>query len=98
MAPVFEMWADGKVRESLAASEDVRERIAHLPQDVREHVTALRALHSISLGRAAEALVIADAIARAALPPTDLPIGIITALLGSPVFIWLLWGRRQHAA
>ena len=62
MAPVFELWAEGKVQESVAASEDVRERIAHLPQDVREHVTALRALHSISLGRAAEALVIADAI------------------------------------
>jgi hypothetical protein len=62
MAPVFELWADGKVEESVAASEDVRGRIAHLPQDVREHVTALRALHSISLGRAGEAMVIADAI------------------------------------
>lgn len=62
MAPVFELWAEGKVQESIAASEDVRGRIARLPPEVREHVTALRALHSISLGRAGEALVIADAI------------------------------------
>jgi iron complex transport system permease protein len=41
-------------------------------------------------------LVIADAIARTIIAPAELPIGIVTALLGAPVFIWLLIreGRR----
>ena len=41
-------------------------------------------------------LVAADALARSIIAPAELPIGIITALLGAPVFIWLLIreGRR----
>ena len=41
-------------------------------------------------------LVIADGIARTIIAPAELPIGIVTALLGAPVFIWLLIreGRR----
>lgn len=41
-------------------------------------------------------LVIADGIARTIIAPAELPIGIVTALLGAPVFIWLLVreGRR----
>lgn len=35
-------------------------------------------------------LVCADIVARTALPPSDLPIGIVTALVGSPIFLWLL--------
>jgi iron complex transport system permease protein len=35
-------------------------------------------------------LVIADGIARTIIAPAELPIGIVTALLGAPVFIWLL--------
>lgn len=38
-------------------------------------------------------LVIADAVARTALAPQQLPVGIITALLGVPLFLYLL--RRQ---
>lgn len=41
-------------------------------------------------------LVIADSIARSIIAPAELPIGIVTALIGAPVFIWLLLreGRR----
>jgi len=35
-------------------------------------------------------LVIADGIARTIIAPAELPIGIVTALIGAPVFIWLL--------
>ncbi len=35
-------------------------------------------------------LLLADVIARIALPSSELPIGVVTATLGSPIFIWLL--------
>ena len=41
-------------------------------------------------------LVACDALARTALYPTELPVGIITALLGGPFFLWLLWGRGRE--
>lgn len=37
-------------------------------------------------------LVIADLLARTLLPAGDLPIGIITALIGAPLFMKLLFG------
>jgi iron complex transport system permease protein len=40
-------------------------------------------------------LVICDTAARTVMAPTELPVGIITALLGGPFFVWLLLGRRQ---
>ena len=41
-------------------------------------------------------LVIADTFARTIVAPAELPIGIVTALIGAPVFIWLLMreGKR----
>lgn len=39
-------------------------------------------------------LVGADMIARQIVAPAELPIGIVTALLGSPVFLWVLMRRR----
>ena len=38
----------------------------------------------------ASALLLADIVARLALAAAELPIGVITATLGAPVFIWLL--------
>jgi iron complex transport system permease protein len=35
-------------------------------------------------------VVAADAVARAAIAPVELPIGALTAALGAPVFAWLL--------
>ena len=41
-------------------------------------------------------LVVADGLSRTIIAPAELPIGIVTALIGAPVFIWLLVreGRR----
>jgi iron complex transport system permease protein len=39
-------------------------------------------------------LVLADLLARALLPPTEIPVGILTACVGGPFFLWLL--RRQR--
>ena len=35
-------------------------------------------------------LVFADTVARTVLTPAELPVGVVTALLGVPVFLWLL--------
>ncbi len=43
-------------------------------------------------------MVICDTLARKIMPPTELPIGIITALLGGPFFIWLLVTRKRVSA
>ena len=40
-------------------------------------------------------LVICDTASRMVMAPTELPVGIITALLGGPFFLWLLLARRQ---
>jgi iron complex transport system permease protein len=40
-----------------------------------------------------------DVVARLVIPPAELPIGIITAVVGAPVFLWiLLRDQRQGAA
>lgn len=36
-------------------------------------------------------LIWVDVIARSAFDPIELPVGVITALLGGPFFMWLLW-------
>ncbi len=41
-------------------------------------------------------LPLADTLARLALAPTELPVGMITALIGAPFFIVLLKQRPQH--
>ncbi len=41
-------------------------------------------------------LVLADALARSLVAPTELPVGTLTALLGAPFFVSLLRRRRQY--
>ncbi|MEV7653093.1 iron chelate uptake ABC transporter family permease subunit [Streptomyces anulatus] len=41
-------------------------------------------------------LVVADVLGRVLVRPEELPIGIVTAVLGAPVFLWLL--RRSEAS
>jgi iron complex transport system permease protein len=41
-------------------------------------------------------LIWADALARVVLAPMELPVGVITALLGAPFFCYLLYARRPH--
>ncbi|MDA0740248.1 MAG: iron ABC transporter permease, partial [Nitrospirae bacterium] len=43
-------------------------------------------------------LMIADTVARTVLAPTELPVGVVTALIGGPVFIYLLVKRRAGVA
>ena len=44
----------------------------------------------LSLLAGAGFLVLADTLARTVVSPAELPIGVVTALVGSPVFIWIL--------
>jgi iron complex transport system permease protein len=53
-----------------------------------------RALLPQSLLLGATLLIGADMIARTIVAPAELPIGIVTACLGAPVFLWILLGRR----
>lgn len=41
-------------------------------------------------------LVLADLLARAVLPPTEIPVGILTAFVGGPFFLWLLRRERRE--
>jgi iron complex transport system permease protein len=38
-------------------------------------------------------LVLCDTLARSLIAPAEIPVGVITAILGGPFFIWLLLGR-----
>jgi iron complex transport system permease protein len=38
-------------------------------------------------------LVLCDTISRSVLAPVEVPVGVTTALLGGPFFVWLLWSR-----
>lgn len=41
-------------------------------------------------------LVVCDTLARTVIAPTEVPVGVITALLGGPFFIWLLLSRKGN--
>ncbi|GMU78457.1 MAG: ABC transporter permease [Acidimicrobiia bacterium] len=41
------------------------------------------------------ALVVADTISRTAIEPSEIPLGVLTALVGAPFFLWML--RRTRA-
>ena len=56
-----------------------------------------RNLIPLSILTGASALLIADLIARLALSPQQLPIGVVTALFGAPFFIWILLRTRSRA-
>jgi iron complex transport system permease protein len=40
-------------------------------------------------------LAACDTVARTLLAPTEIPVGVVTAMLGGPFFIWLLRSRRR---
>jgi cobalamin transport system permease protein len=44
----------------------------------------------LSLLTGAGFLVLADTLARTVVAPAELPIGVVTALVGSPVFVWIV--------
>jgi iron complex transport system permease protein len=43
-------------------------------------------------------LALCDTAARTLLAPAELPVGVITAFLGAPFFLWLLVRRSGHGA
>lgn len=44
----------------------------------------------------ATALLLADGLARLVVMPAELPVGVITSLVGGPFFLWLLLSRRNQ--
>ena len=42
----------------------------------------------------ASLLLLADSVARTIVAPAELPIGIVTAAVGAPFFLWILLRRR----
>jgi len=43
-------------------------------------------------------VVMADLLARVVLAPTEIPVGIITAVIGAPFFLYLLRRNRKEYA
>jgi iron complex transport system permease protein len=43
-------------------------------------------------------MVVVDIVAREIIPPAELPIGIITAVIGAPVFLWILLREQRSGA
>jgi iron complex transport system permease protein len=41
-------------------------------------------------------MVVVDVVARLIIPPAELPIGIITAVFGAPVFLWILLRQQRR--
>jgi iron complex transport system permease protein len=69
-----------------------------LPHAVRLVVGARhRALLPLSMLCGASFLVWADTLARTVFAPRELPVGIVTAAIGAPVFAALLWKGRARA-
>jgi len=54
-----------------------------------------RLLISASFLFGATFLVLCDLISRTVIAPAELPVGVITAILGGPFFIWLLYQSRE---
>ncbi|MBN1600951.1 MAG: iron ABC transporter permease [Chitinispirillaceae bacterium] len=41
-------------------------------------------------------LVLADTLARSLVPPSEIPVGIITSLMGGPFFLFVLFRNKKH--
>lgn len=55
-----------------------------------------RRILPLSLVCGAGFLLVADVLARVAMAPQELPVGVITSLTGAPFFLWLLRRARQQ--
>jgi iron complex transport system permease protein len=55
-----------------------------------------RLLFPASLLAGGAFLVACDTVARTVLAPVELPVGVVTALLGGPFFLWLLLARPRE--
>jgi iron complex transport system permease protein len=54
----------------------------------------LRLLIPGSMFFGASFLILCDTVGRTLIAPAEIPVGVITAMLGGPFFVWLL--KRQH--
>ena len=43
-------------------------------------------------------MVVVDVVARLVIPPAELPVGIITAVVGAPVFLWILLLQQRRGS
>jgi iron complex transport system permease protein len=55
-----------------------------------------RVLGPVSIAAGGLFLVVCDTVARIVIAPAEMPVGVITALLGGPFFLWLLFVRRAE--
>jgi iron complex transport system permease protein len=55
-----------------------------------------RRLIPLSILGGAAGLLLADILARTLLAPQEVPVGVITALIGAPFFVWLLRRAKQQ--
>jgi iron complex transport system permease protein len=68
-----------------------------VPHAVRAMVGSAHArVLPLSMGYGAALVLLADTIGRVVLPPTEVQVGIMTAVVGVPVFVWFL--RRGRMA
>jgi len=70
--------------------------IPHMVRRISGNDQRLALPGSFALGGAF--LLACDAVARTVVAPTEMPVGIITAIIGGPVFIYLLVRRRWQAS
>ncbi len=42
-------------------------------------------------------VVVSDTVGRTVIAPAQIPVGLLTAVIGAPYFIWLLWRSRGDA-
>ena len=54
-----------------------------------------RVVLPVSFAASGAFLVLADTIARLAAAPAELPVGILTAVVGGPLFLWLLAASKR---
>ncbi len=52
-----------------------------------------RALLGLAIPLGGAFLLLADGISRSLLPPMEFPVGVVTTVLGGPLFLFLLWKR-----
>ena len=48
----------------------------------------------VAVGLGALLVSVADTIGRTVIAPSQLAAGLVTALVGAPYFVWLLWRTR----
>ena len=58
----------------------------------------LSASHGGTLVRCAAMLLAADILVRVVLPTKDLKLGVVTALVGAPLFLHLIYKTRRQMA